>query len=73
MWLRETEGLGLVLSDGCCWAGLQVLRVRSILPPCTETALDTIWSCSYSESKVFTETKLITGKNMNAQSPLLPF
>lgn len=63
-WLGKAEGLGLVLSDGCCCTGLQVLRVKSILLPRTETVLDTIWSCS--KSKVFTEKKIITGNNMNA-------
>lgn len=68
IWLGETVALGLFLSDGCCCAGLQVLRVRSILLPRTGTVLDTIWSCSYSKSKLFTETRLITGNNMNAHS-----
>lgn len=65
-WLGKAGGLGLVLSDGCCCTGLQVLRVKSNLLPRTETVLDTIWSHSYSKSKVFTEKKLITGNDMNA-------
>lgn len=66
-WGRQRPGL--VLSDGCCWAGLQVLRVKSILLPCTKTVLDTIQSCSHSKSKVFTETKVWATTEMPTDSP----
>ena len=72
-WLGKADGLGMVLSDGCCWAGPQVLRVKSIILPHTETVLDTIWSCSYSKRVRYLLKQNYGQQHQCPQTPHLPF